>query len=83
MLAFLKQTKKRGLLDCDDNWMAVMKDAINANMNESKRISHFAQLLFSNRRWMQSKCLRSYLMSFYLNHRTHKTRKYRPRYESK
>ena len=24
----------------------MMKDAINANMNESKRISHFTQLLF-------------------------------------
>ena len=44
--SFAKAAEKRGLLDCDDNWMAVMKDAINANINESKRISHFAQLLF-------------------------------------
>ena len=47
ILPLLKMMKK------GDFWLwivmitgCMMKDAINANMNESKRISHFTQLLF-------------------------------------
>ena len=44
--SFAKAAEKRGLLESDDNWRAVMRDAVNEKMEGRKLIIHFAQLLY-------------------------------------